>query len=201
MYRPWCGWSLGVKRGDVFQRLRLVATHSVVSRLVLCGAEDVKALVLSDRPDIAWSSVVGGYPLTLAHPQWAMVGTRGEVCGFVENLSSGYGRFRSGVFDGDAHTVNILPSLRWLSSKGESLLLYHVKTMLLRMGYDVIKKRMWKDGHLVDDSRQYVRTRGDVPYGFYVTYGQYGGGELSGCVMMWYPGRGYRSITGEGRRR
>lgn len=26
-------------------------------------------------------------------------------------------------------------------------------------GYDLIKKRMWRDGHLVDEMQQYLRTR------------------------------------------
>jgi hypothetical protein len=42
---------------------------------------------------------------------------------------------------------------------GESKLLHHVKKALIAQGYDVIKKRMAKDGHLVDDHQQYIRTR------------------------------------------
>jgi hypothetical protein len=45
------------------------------------------------------------------------------------------------------------------TSGPESLLLYHVKKELIAQGHDVIKKRMWKDGHLVDEDCQYVRTR------------------------------------------
>ena len=42
----------------------------------------------------------------------------------------------------------------------ESLLLYKVKQELIKQGYDVIKKRMWKDGHLYgDETLQYIRTR------------------------------------------
>ncbi len=41
----------------------------------------------------------------------------------------------------------------------ESTFLYHVKRELQKQGYDVIKKRMGKDGHLVDDRQQYLRTR------------------------------------------
>jgi len=41
----------------------------------------------------------------------------------------------------------------------ESRFLYHVKQQLVKQGCDVIKKRMWKDGHLVDDSQQYIRSR------------------------------------------
>lgn len=42
---------------------------------------------------------------------------------------------------------------------GESRLLYHVKNTLNEQGYDLIKKRMWKDGHMMDDKQQYLRTR------------------------------------------
>ena len=42
----------------------------------------------------------------------------------------------------------------------ESLLLHKVKKELIKQGYDVIKKRMWKDGHLYgDDTLQYIRSR------------------------------------------
>ena len=41
----------------------------------------------------------------------------------------------------------------------ESRLLYHVKLALIAQGYDVIKKRMWRDGHMVDDTCQYIRDR------------------------------------------
>lgn len=41
---------------------------------------------------------------------------------------------------------------------GESRLLYHVKKALNARGLDLIKKRMWKDGHLVgDETTQYLR--------------------------------------------
>ncbi len=45
------------------------------------------------------------------------------------------------------------------NAAGESALLYAVKKLLNLQGYDLIKKRMWKDGHLVDDMQQYLRTR------------------------------------------
>ena len=44
-------------------------------------------------------------------------------------------------------------------AKGESLLLYQIKKILNAKGYNLIKKRMCKDGHLVDDLQQYLRTR------------------------------------------
>lgn len=45
----------------------------------------------------------------------------------------------------------------WASA--ESTFLYYVKQELIKQGYNVIKKLMWKDGHLVDDTQQYIRTR------------------------------------------
>jgi hypothetical protein len=45
------------------------------------------------------------------------------------------------------------------NAAGESNLLHAIKIELNKQGYDLIKKRMWKDGHLVDDLQQYLRTR------------------------------------------
>ena len=42
---------------------------------------------------------------------------------------------------------------------GESRLLHAIKVQLNGDGADLIKKRMYKDGHLVDDLQQYLRTR------------------------------------------
>jgi hypothetical protein len=41
----------------------------------------------------------------------------------------------------------------------ESNLLHHVKLKINSKGNDIIKKRMHKDGHLVDELRQYLRAR------------------------------------------
>jgi len=41
----------------------------------------------------------------------------------------------------------------------DSRLMYHMKQELNSQGFDFIKKRMWRDGHLVDDSQQYLRER------------------------------------------
>lgn len=41
----------------------------------------------------------------------------------------------------------------------ESLLYHKIKKKLIEMGYDVIKKRMWKDGHMVSDNQHYIRSR------------------------------------------
>ena len=40
----------------------------------------------------------------------------------------------------------------------ESGFLYDVMKELKKQGYDVIKKRMAKDGHMVDGTQQYIRT-------------------------------------------
>ena len=42
---------------------------------------------------------------------------------------------------------------------GESKLFYHIKQKLNQQGYDLIKKRMCKDGHLMDELQQYIRSR------------------------------------------
>jgi hypothetical protein len=41
----------------------------------------------------------------------------------------------------------------------DSTLLHHIKKALIAQGHDVIKKRMWRDGHMVDDTQQYIRAR------------------------------------------
>jgi hypothetical protein len=46
-----------------------------------------------------------------------------------------------------------------VNAAGESRLLYHIKKILNARGYDLIKKHMAKDGHLVSDMQQYLRTR------------------------------------------
>jgi len=45
------------------------------------------------------------------------------------------------------------------NAAGESRFLYAVKKILNAEGHDLIKKRMWKDGHMMDDLQQYLRTR------------------------------------------
>ena len=52
-------------------------------------------------------------------------------------------------------------------AKGESAFLHALKLKLIELGYDVIKKRMWKDGHMVDEMQQYIRSRNKkCPGGF-----------------------------------
>lgn len=45
-----------------------------------------------------------------------------------------------------------------IGGKGESNFLYWLKNLLNSQGFNLIKTRMWKDGHLVDDMKQYLRT-------------------------------------------
>jgi hypothetical protein len=62
------------------------------------------------------------------------------------------------------------------NAAGESQLLHQVKQELIAKGYDLIKKRMWKDGHLVDDLQQYLRTRkasGDPAKDVYIYNGHW----------------------------
>src|SRR5512135_2206665 len=70
----------------------------------------------------------------------------------------------------------------------ESTFLYHVLQELKKMGYDCIKKRMWKDGHMVDDTQQYIRDR-KCRYGFYnAFYAIFDAGEQfnqEGVVNLW----------------
>ena len=53
-----------------------------------------------------------------------------------------------------------------VNAAGESKFLYWLKDILNKdFGFDLIKKRMWKDGHLVDDMQQYLRTRSEKSKG------------------------------------
>jgi len=45
------------------------------------------------------------------------------------------------------------------NAAGESRLFYHAVKFLNVHGFDLIKKRAWKDGHLVDTLQQYIRAR------------------------------------------
>ena len=45
------------------------------------------------------------------------------------------------------------------NAAGESNLLYAIKKVLNNQGFDFIKKRMWKDGHMMNDMQQYLRER------------------------------------------
>lgn len=55
----------------------------------------------------------------------------------------------------------------------DSILLYHIKQALNAQGYDFIKKRMWKDGHLVDSDQLYLRERKSKNKRMLAIYSQY----------------------------
>ncbi len=46
-----------------------------------------------------------------------------------------------------------------VNAAGESNFLYWLKNLLNAQGFDLIKTKMSKDGHLVDDIQQYLRIR------------------------------------------
>ncbi len=79
-----------------------------------------------------------------------------------------------------------------MNAAGESALLYAIKKLLNSRGYDLIKKRMGKDGHLVDEMQQYLRTRklsGDPEKDIYIYNGFWAveGAEIEynhGCVRL-----------------
>lgn len=52
----------------------------------------------------------------------------------------------------------------------ESHFLHSVKEELRSQGWDVIKKRMWRDGHMVDEHQQYIRDR---EHKFAIWWGSY----------------------------
>lgn len=54
--------------------------------------------------------------------------------------------------------------------KDESQLLHRLKKLLVARGEDVIKKLMWKDGHMVDDRQHYVRSRNPRKEGSYAIH-------------------------------
>jgi hypothetical protein len=55
----------------------------------------------------------------------------------------------------------------------ESTFLHDVKKELNNQGYDFIKKRMYKDGHLVDDRQQYLKDRNPMGKGIYCIHNGY----------------------------
>jgi len=62
-------------------------------------------------------------------------------------------------FNASGHTLCVSQDPDDTHIKDTSHLLYAIKRKLNREGYDVIKKRAWKDGHLISDTEQYLRSR------------------------------------------
>lgn len=75
-----------------------------------------------------------------------------------------------------------------MNAAGESNLFYAIKKKLNGMGFDLIKKRMHKDGHMVSDIQQYIRTR--KPSGFPETdiYIYNGRWAIEGAEIMYNAG-------------
>ena len=74
----------------------------------------------------------------------------------------------------------------------ESTLLHKIKLELIEQGHDVIKKRMWKDGHMMgDESSQYIRERNwkwcafDNDYVLRLSYKDYNAGKLILAIERW----------------
>lgn len=46
-----------------------------------------------------------------------------------------------------------------VNAAGESHFLHWLKNLLNAQGFDLVKTRMWKDGHMTSDIKQYLRVR------------------------------------------
>jgi hypothetical protein len=57
-----------------------------------------------------------------------------------------------------------------VGAKGESRFLHALKLKLKALGYDLIKKNMVKDGHMVDEMQQYLRSRDINANGAFCVY-------------------------------
>lgn len=94
----------------------------------------------------------------------------------------------------DSHTITLYredgdPKFYGVTNAaGESGLLHYLKNELNSRGFHLIKKRMWKDGHMVDEMQQYLRTdkaRPDVPNVFIWN----GSWAIRGAEQDWNEGR------------
>ena len=62
------------------------------------------------------------------------------------------------------------------NAAGESALFYAIKKQLNAQGFDLVKKRMNKDGHWMPDMQQYIKTRkpsGDPDKDIYIYNGHW----------------------------
>lgn len=72
-----------------------------------------------------------------------------------------------------------------VNAAGESKLLHHLKKYLNAKGYDLIKKRMHKDGHMVADMQQYLRTRKINAKTIMIYNGRW---QIEGAEVAWNAG-------------
>jgi hypothetical protein len=73
----------------------------------------------------------------------------------------------------DGYLLTLSPDPGESSARNESDLFYRLKKVLQSIGEDVIKKLMWKDGHMVHESQYYVRSRKPRQVGAYGVYDHY----------------------------
>lgn len=69
-----------------------------------------------------------------------------------------------------------IPVSGWIKTYGgdpSSTLLYNIKKILNKRGYNLIKKRMSKDGHLTSEEKQYLVTRNKRGQNFCIYDSQY----------------------------
>jgi len=55
----------------------------------------------------------------------------------------------------------------------DSTLMRHIARKLNEMGYNVVKKLMWRDGHMVDDNLTYIKTKRTDEQSFFIYDGAY----------------------------
>ena len=77
---------------------------------------------------------------------------------------------------------------------GESRLLYAIKAQLKLQGHDMVKKRMSKDGHLVDEMQQYLRTRQGVTPAFSIWNDRW---AIEGAEVDYNAGKATLALTVE----
>lgn len=89
------------------------------------------------------------------------------------------------------NSVEIVREPRDPQYYSDSALFVAIKRELQRKGMDVIKKLMWKDGHMVSDDQYYVRSRDHrspdsfaIYWGHHAEYGPYEDWNQKGLVKM-----------------
>ena len=108
--------------------------------------------------------------IEIVFPCYALHGPSGVLYGFIHTFSAQQGDHGLGDFFSQNASLTATigeGKARWPST--HTTFMYWVKQKLLARGYNVIQKRAWKDGHLVDDWLTYIRTRKVTgPYSFFV---------------------------------
>lgn len=101
------------------------------------------------------------------YPTYVLPGPKGCLYGFAHSLSRQFGTKLIDARREAFCLVQVPLATRWPTN--HTTFMYWVKQALLRKGFDVIQKRAWKDGHMLDDWVTYIRTRKQTgPYSFNV---------------------------------